>query len=49
MLTVDLVIAASVAYVGLLFIIACLSDRRARGSKGSFLQSPFVYTLAISV
>jgi Na+/proline symporter/nitrogen-specific signal transduction histidine kinase len=49
MLTADFVIAASVAYVGLLFLIAYLGDRRARGSKGSFLQSPFVYTLAISV
>ena len=49
MLSADLVIATGVAYVGLLFLIAYVSDRRARRGKQSFLRSPFVYTLAISV
>ena len=50
MLSADFVIATGVAYVGLLFLIAYLSDRqRAAAARPSFLRSPFVYTLAISV
>jgi len=49
MLSPDLVIAIAVGYVGLLFLIAYVSDRRSRSGKASFLRSPFVYTLAISV
>ncbi len=49
MLTPDFVIAIAIGYVGLLFLIAYVSDRRARNDKASFLRSPFVYTLAISV
>lgn len=49
MLSADLVTATGVAYVGLLFLIAYVSDRQARRTRSSFLRSPFVYTLAISV
>ena len=49
MLSPDFVIATAIGYVGLLFLIAYVSDRRARGGKAGFLRSPFVYTLAISV
>lgn len=49
MLSADFVITASIAYVGLLFVIAYVSDRRARNNKGAFLRSPIIYTLAISV
>lgn len=49
MLSADFVIATGVAYVGLLFLIAYVSDRQARRTQSSFLRSPFVYTLAISV
>src|SRR5690606_28127679 len=49
MLSADLVIATGIAYVGLLFLIAYVSDRQARKTRSSFLRSPFVYTLAISV
>ena len=49
MLTPDILIATGVGYVGLLFLIAYAGDRRARGSTGGLLRSPFVYTLAISV
>ncbi|HEV7415375.1 MAG TPA: sensor histidine kinase [Tianweitania sediminis] len=48
-LTADLVIAAAIAYVGLLFLVAFLGDRHTRNSAGGFLRSPFVYTLSISV
>jgi Na+/proline symporter/nitrogen-specific signal transduction histidine kinase len=48
-LSADFVIATAVAYVGLLFLIAYIGDRRARSSRSNFLRSPFVYTLAISV
>lgn len=49
MLSADFVITTGVAYIGLLFLIAYVSDRRASRSPNSFLRSPFVYTLAISV
>lgn len=49
MLSAQFVIATGIAYVGLLFLIAYLGDRRARTHSGTFLRSPFVYTLAISV
>lgn len=49
MLSPELVIATGIAYVGLLFIIAYWGDRRARAHPETFLRSPFVYTLAISV
>ena len=40
-LSADFVIATAVAYVGLLFFIAYVGDRRARTNKGNFLRSPF--------
>lgn len=49
MLSADFVIATAVGYVGLLFVLAYFGDRRARSSKRSFLHSPTVYTLSISV
>lgn len=49
MISADFVIATGVAYVGLLFVIAYLSDRATRRGSGNFLRSPFIYTLAISV
>ncbi len=49
MLSPDFVIAIAIVYVGLLFLIAYVSDRRSRSGKAGFLHSPFVYTLAISV
>ncbi len=48
-LTVDLVIATAVAYVGLLFLVAYLGDRYSGATEGGLLRSPFVYTLSISV
>ena len=49
MLSADFVIATAVGYVGLLFVLAYLGDRRARTNTKSFLHSPAVYTLSISV
>lgn len=48
-LSADLVIGVSLAYVGLLFVIAYIGDRRARSGGRSLLSSPLVYTLSISV
>ena len=49
MLSADFVIATAVGYVGLLFVLAYFGDRRARAKPRSFLHSPAVYTLSISV
>jgi Na+/proline symporter/nitrogen-specific signal transduction histidine kinase len=49
MLSADFVIATAVGYVGLLFVLAYVGDRRARSNPRSFLHSPAVYTLSISV
>jgi len=49
MLSADFVIATAVAYVGLLFVLAYLGDRHTRANKSSFLRSPAIYTLSISV
>jgi len=49
MLSADFVIATAVGYVCLLFVIAYFGDRRARTHQKSFLHSPAVYTLSISV
>jgi Na+/proline symporter/nitrogen-specific signal transduction histidine kinase len=49
MLSADFVIATAIGYVGLLFIIAYVGDRRSRARPGGLLRSPFIYTLSISV
>lgn len=49
MLSTDLVIASAIAYVGLLFVLAFLGDRHTRTNTSSFLRSPAIYTLSISV
>lgn len=49
MLSADFVIATAVCYVGLLFVLAYFGDRRARTNEKSWLHSPWVYTLSISV
>jgi Na+/proline symporter/nitrogen-specific signal transduction histidine kinase len=49
MLSADFVIATAIGYVGLLFVLAYLGDRRARENPKSWLTSPAVYTLSISV
>ena len=49
MLSPNLIFLTSLAYVALLFMVAFLGDRQARSGKASWLQSPVVYTLSISV
>jgi Na+/proline symporter/nitrogen-specific signal transduction histidine kinase len=49
MLSPDFVILTAVGYVGLLFLIAYTSDALANRGRESFLRSPVVYTLSISV
>jgi Na+/proline symporter/nitrogen-specific signal transduction histidine kinase len=49
MLSSQLVLSTSFAYVAFLFLIAFLSDRASRSGSTGLLQSPLVYTLSISI
>ncbi len=49
MISADLVLAVSLAYVALLFGVAFLGDRRAGRGRSGWLKSPLIYTLSISV
>ena len=49
MLSPDFVILTGVAYVGLLFLIAWVSEQRANSGYTRFLRSPVVYTHSNSV
>ncbi|VAW19258.1 Sensor histidine kinase, partial [hydrothermal vent metagenome] len=49
MISGSIVIGTSIAYVILLFIVAYISDLRARQGRWKLLRSPLIYTLAISV
>lgn len=49
MLSADLVVAAALIYVALLFAVAFYGDRRARQGRLGWLRSPIVYTLSISI
>ncbi len=49
MLSVNVLLAACIGYVALLFAVAFVVDRRTRERPIRWLQSPIVYTLSISV
>lgn len=49
MLSGDIVIAAALGYVALLFAVAFFGDWRARQGRLGWLSSPVVYTLSISI
>jgi Na+/proline symporter/nitrogen-specific signal transduction histidine kinase len=49
MLSANLIFTISLAYVALLFMVAFVGDRQARTGQSSWIQSPVVYTLSISV
>ena len=49
MLSSNVIVIICLIYVGFLFAVAGLAERRARQSKLGFLQSPLIYTLSISV
>ncbi|NAZ37876.1 ATP-binding protein [Rubellimicrobium sp. CFH 75288] len=45
----ETLVAASLAYVALLFAVAFLAERRQREGRGAWLRSPWVYTLSLSI
>ena len=49
MLSFNILIAVSLAYVVALFLIAFTADRRARRGQSEWLRSPLVYTLSLSI
>lgn len=49
MLSVNVLLAACLAYVVLLFVIAFIVDRRTRERPIHWLHSPVIYTLSISI
>ncbi len=49
MLSANVVLFTALAYVALLFLVAFVSDRRARHGWLGLVRSPVVYTLSISV
>ena len=49
MLTTNVVVFTALAYVGVLFLLAYISDRRARRGDNWIRNSPVIYTLSISV
>ena len=49
MLSPDFIILSAIGYVGLLFLLAYVSDARSSSGHVGFLRSPIVYTLSISV
>ena len=49
MLDTGLVLVTALSYVALLFLLAFVSDRRAKAGRRGLLASPAVYTLSIAV
>ena len=49
MLSFNVIATICLIYVGTLFAVAGLAERRARQGRLGFLQSPLIYTLSISV
>jgi len=50
MLTFNILVLVSLAYVAFLFAVAFLAERRARsGQGGAWLRSPLIYTLSLSI
>ena len=49
MLSFNLLVAVCLGYVGFLFIIAFVAEKRARRGKARWLRSPLVYTLSLSI
>lgn len=49
MMSFNALIFAALAYVTLLFAVAFWADRRAAVGRAEFLQSPWIYTLSISI
>ncbi|WP_438955650.1 ATP-binding protein [Cognatiyoonia sp.] len=49
MVSFNLLISVSLAYVAFLFFVAFLAERRAARGQDSWLRSPMIYTLSLSI
>lgn len=49
MLTFNLLVAVSLGYVVLLFVVAFIAEKRAERGAADWLRSPLVYTLSLSI
>lgn len=49
MLTFNLLVAVSLGYVTLLFLVAFLAERHAAAGNAGWLKSPLIYTLSLSI
>ena len=49
MVSFNLLVAVSLAYVAFLFFIAFVAERRAETGRGAWLRSPLIYTLSLSI
>jgi Na+/proline symporter/nitrogen-specific signal transduction histidine kinase len=49
MLTLNMLVAVSLAYVAVLFSVAYVAERRAARGKAGWLRAPMIYTLSLSV
>ncbi len=49
MISLNLIVAASLLYVAVLFGVAALAERRAAAQRLGWLRSPLVYTLSLSI
>ncbi len=45
----DVLIAIALLYVGVLFMVAFAAEQRARSGRSTWLRSPLIYTLSLSV
>ncbi|WP_461308238.1 ATP-binding protein [Albidovulum sp.] len=45
----DILVAVCLGYVGLLFLVAFVAERRAEQGRAGWLRSPIVYTLSLSI
>ncbi len=49
MVSFNLLVLVSIAYVATLFAVAFWADRRARQGRSAWLRSPIIYTLSLSI
>ncbi len=49
MFTFNVLVAVSLAYVVMLFLVAFLAERRAAAGRANWVQSPIIYTLSLSI
>jgi hypothetical protein len=49
MISFNLLIVVSLAYVAFLFLVAFAAERRAKRDRGRWLRNPLVYTLSLSI